>query len=71
MGFTYIVGSLAGNGLPQLDVFGSESLDLASEINDAGSGRASAHVDANVVLLASIHFDGRWSVSLSKWLEGE
>lgn len=28
-GLTYVVGSLARDGLPQFDVLGSESLDLA------------------------------------------
>lgn len=64
-GLTYIVGSLTRLGLPQFDVLGGKSLDLASEIDDAGSGRTSAHVDSNVVLLVPGHFGWRWSASAS------
>lgn len=62
-GLTYVVGSLAGDGLPQFDVLGGERLDFASEIDDAGPGRSSAYVDANVVLLVSVHFGGHVSKS--------
>lgn len=60
---TYIVSGIAADRLPQLDVLCSQSLNLSSDINDTGSGRASAHINANeVLLLADHHF-----ASLASW----
>lgn len=59
----YIVSGITADRLPQLDVLCSQSLDLSSDINDTGSGRASAHINANeVLLLADHHF-----ASLASW----
>ena len=51
----YIMGAVikASFGLPELDVLGCEGLDIAGRVNDAGSGRARPHIDANVMLLDS------------------
>jgi hypothetical protein len=42
---------VAVGGLPELDVLAGEGLDLARRVDDAGSRRAGADVDADVVRL--------------------
>lgn len=45
---TYVVASL---GLPQLDVLGGQSLDVASVVNNTGTSRACTDIDTDVMVL--------------------
>ncbi len=51
---SHIVTGLRG---PLLDILGREGLDLTRRVNDAGTRRASANVDANVVVCGRCHND--------------
>lgn len=50
---TYIVSGLR---LPQLDGLTGKALDVASLVNDASSGRTSANINADVVVLV-VHIE--------------
>jgi hypothetical protein len=45
---TYIVACL---WLPELDVFGGQSLDVTGLVDNTGSSRTCAYIHANVVVL--------------------
>lgn len=50
-GRAYVVAVL---GLPELNVFRGQSLDVTGLINDTGSGRAGTDVYADVVILGQL-----------------